>query len=83
MNCMKKFPVGTAEYERNYSLMNNLNTDKRAVLLLSSISKLILESRLKVGFRQVQSKYHLQTASLSGIHCSTGVVQAGERQNLH
>lgn len=28
---MKKFPVGTAECERNYSLMNNLNTDKRAV----------------------------------------------------
>lgn len=42
MNCMKTFPVSTAECERNFSLMNNISTDKRAVLLVSNISNLMM-----------------------------------------
>ncbi|CAB1347389.1 unnamed protein product [Coregonus sp. 'balchen'] len=42
MNCMKTFPVGTAECERNFSLMNNISSDKRAVLLISNISNLMM-----------------------------------------
>lgn len=42
MNCMKTFPVSTAECERNFSLMNNISSDKRAVLLISNISNLMM-----------------------------------------
>ncbi|XP_039618182.1 E3 SUMO-protein ligase KIAA1586-like [Polypterus senegalus] len=42
INCMKTFPVSTAECGRNFSLMNNINTDKRAVLLVSNISNLMM-----------------------------------------
>ncbi|XP_041845659.1 E3 SUMO-protein ligase KIAA1586-like [Melanotaenia boesemani] len=42
INCMKTFPVSTAECERNFSLMNNISSDKRAVLLISNISKLMI-----------------------------------------
>ncbi len=42
INCMKTIPVSTAECERNFSLMNNINTDKRAVLLVSNISNLMM-----------------------------------------
>lgn len=42
INCMKTIPVSTAECERNFSLMTNINTDKRAVLLVSNISNLIM-----------------------------------------
>ncbi len=38
INCMKTVPVSTAECEINFSLMNNIKTDKRAVLLVSNIS---------------------------------------------
>jgi len=41
INCMKTFPVSTAECERNFSLMNKISTDKRAVLLVSNISNLM------------------------------------------
>jgi len=42
INCMKTFPVSTAECERNFSLMNKISTDKRAVLLVSNISNLMM-----------------------------------------
>lgn len=42
INCMKTFPVSTAECERNFSLMNNISSDKRAVLLISNISNLMM-----------------------------------------
>ncbi|XP_051575723.1 zinc finger protein 862-like [Myxocyprinus asiaticus] len=42
INCMKTCPVSTAECERNFSLMNNISTDKRAVLLVSNISNLMM-----------------------------------------
>ncbi|XP_051782557.1 E3 SUMO-protein ligase KIAA1586-like [Erpetoichthys calabaricus] len=42
INCMKTFPVSTAEYDRNFGLMNNINTDKRAVLLVSNVSNLMM-----------------------------------------
>lgn len=42
MNCMKKFPVSAAECERNFSLMSNISSDKRAVLLISNISNLMM-----------------------------------------
>lgn len=38
INCMKTFTVSMAECVRNFSLMNNIITDKRAVLLVSNIS---------------------------------------------
>lgn len=38
----KTFPVRTVVCERNFSLMNNINTYKRAVLLVSNISNLIM-----------------------------------------
>ncbi len=42
INSMKTISVSTAECERNFSLMNNINTDKRAVLLVSNISNLMM-----------------------------------------
>uniref|UniRef100_H2ZRS2 HAT C-terminal dimerisation domain-containing protein n=1 Tax=Latimeria chalumnae TaxID=7897 RepID=H2ZRS2_LATCH len=42
MVCMQTFPCSTAECERGFSLMNNIATDKRAVLSVSNIANLML-----------------------------------------
>lgn len=44
MICMQSFPCSTAECERGFSLMNNIATDKTAVLSVSNIASLMLIS---------------------------------------
>uniref|UniRef100_A0A3B4U872 HAT C-terminal dimerisation domain-containing protein n=1 Tax=Seriola dumerili TaxID=41447 RepID=A0A3B4U872_SERDU len=75
MNCMKTFPVSTAECERNFSLMNNISSDKRAVLLISNISNLMMINingppTSKFDPRKTWLKSHRAASSVCSRQCS-------------
>lgn len=78
INCIKTFPVSTAKCERNFSLMNYLRSDKRAVLLISTISNLMMINingppTSKYDPRKYTTtwlKSHRAASSLSSRQCS-------------